>query len=122
MTPYPAFCGRNVLASAWLNPSVANYDLFRGASKEFKAERVDKLVRKSVGKIKFSKNSSPQCAHFSPDGQMLVTGSKDGFVEVWDFETCKLRKDLDYQAKVCLKSGVASSLVLITVSRRRTSS
>ncbi|KAF4318219.1 hypothetical protein BBO99_00000694 [Phytophthora kernoviae] len=76
-----------------------DFDLFRGAAKEKVVDRTEKLVRKSAGKIKFSKTSMPQCAQFSRDGRILVTGAKDGFVEVWDFEKCKLRKDLDYQAK-----------------------
>lgn len=78
----------------------ADYDLFRGGAKETIVERTEKVIRKSAGKIKFSKTSVPQCAQFSRDGRMLVTGTKDGFVEVWDFEKCKLRKDLEYQAKV----------------------
>ncbi|RLN95171.1 hypothetical protein BBJ28_00014793, partial [Nothophytophthora sp. Chile5] len=84
-----------------------DFDLFQGGAKEKVVDRSEKLVRKSAGKIKFSKTSAPQCAQFSRDGRMLVTGAKDGFVEVWDFEKCKLRKDLEYQAKV--PSGLQST-------------
>lgn len=62
-------------------------------------ERAEKVIRKAAGKIKFSKTSVPQCAQFSRDGRMLVTGTKDGFVEAWDFDKCKLRTDLAYQAQ-----------------------
>lgn len=77
-----------------------NYDLYQGAPKHYLVDQVDELIQKSTGKIKFSKRCPPQCARFSLDGQMLVTGTKDGFIEVWDYEKCKLRKDLEYQARV----------------------
>ena len=75
------------------------FDLFSGGRRTLKKEIEEKIPRKQAGLIRFSSESHPETTIFSPDGQSLVTGSVDGFIELWDCDTCKLRKDLDYQMK-----------------------
>jgi WD40 repeat-containing protein SMU1 len=84
--------------SQGLIPKGASYDLFQGGRKTITKDSEDKIAKRLAGQIKFSVESHPETAIFSPDGQSLVTGSVDGFIEVWDYESCSLRKDLEYQA------------------------
>ncbi|EIE83078.1 hypothetical protein RO3G_07783 [Rhizopus delemar RA 99-880] len=75
------------------------FDLFRDSDKVQAIEQ-DAFVNYGYANIKFpGKNTYAECTAFSPDGQYFATGSVDGFIEIWNHLTGKLRKDLEYQAE-----------------------
>ena len=81
-----------------LIPNDTTFDLFKGTSLVMKSD-LDTPPCTLLHTLPFPKNQRPICATFSFDGQYLVTGTKDGFIEVWNYMTGKLRTDLKYQAE-----------------------
>ena len=89
---------RPMLCRQGLLPPSLDFDLLRGAAPAKKKED-ERPATKKAGVIRFGSNAHADAAVFTPDGQHLITGTVDGFVEVWNYDTCKVNTDLPYQAK-----------------------
>jgi WD40 repeat-containing protein SMU1 len=79
-----------------LIPSSAALDVFSGVIPTT-ADDEDAFPSNKDIAISFGSKSYPECVAFLPDGSGFVTGSYDGFVEVWDVLTGALKQDLAYQ-------------------------
>ena len=86
-------------------------DLFKGVA-QGEESQVEAFPTTLSTTIKFGKKSPPEVAAFSPDAAFFVTGSIDGFVEVWNVVTGKIRKDLTYQKEQNYMSHDAAVLAL----------
>ncbi|MEN2497520.1 MAG: Serine/threonine-protein kinase smu1 [Marteilia pararefringens] len=95
-------------------PPGQHIDIFLGKASEKQIEP-DAIPKNLLVSMKFNAESYPECALFTPDGQYLITGSADGFIEIWNYSTGKLRKDLIYQAQNRLMV-MESSILCLTCS------
>jgi WD40 repeat-containing protein SMU1 len=80
-----------------LIPPNSSFDVFSGQVPPTVDDEDIFPTRDDVS-IKFGAKSYPECALFFSDGSSLITGSADGFIEVWDVWTGNLKLDLPYQA------------------------
>lgn len=74
----------------------ATLDIFSGTVPTT-ADEEDAFPSNKDIAIKFGDTSYPECVAFLPDGTGFITGSLDGFIEVWDVATGGLKMDLEYQ-------------------------
>ncbi|EME28420.1 transducin family protein / WD-40 repeat family protein [Galdieria sulphuraria] len=82
-----------------ISPGI-EFDLFRGQPHTSCMKRRDERELcqfDCIQRIQTDSGTNIPCGMFSKDGQSFVTGSLDGFIEVWDFLSGKLRLDLSYQ-------------------------
>lgn len=98
-----------------LIPPHGSFDVFGGAIPSIEDEE-DILPSEEAISINFGSKNYPECVEFLPDGSGFVTGSSDGFIEVWDVRTGSLKLDLTYQAseKFMMHKSSVLSLAIST--------
>ncbi|KAJ1991534.1 Serine/threonine-protein kinase smu1 [Dimargaris cristalligena] len=93
-----------------LLPIEGGFDLFGGTAAAARVED-DSIPTECYATIQFPRAKRPETAVFSPGGEYLVTGSEDGYIELWNHFTGKLRSDVKYQADgkfMHMSAGVSS--------------
>ncbi|RKP18848.1 WD40 repeat-like protein, partial [Rozella allomycis CSF55] len=81
-----------------LSKETSALDIFKGENATSGSDE-ERIPSVNYANIKFAPGSFAESGCFSPNGSFFVTGSADGFIEVWNIQTGQLRTDLEYQAK-----------------------
>jgi len=101
-------CKWKKLNSEWPSKGLISRTTARRAKtliKQVEEERASEdtsPASKCFHSISFGSSSYAEHVAFSPDGTSVVTGSVDGFVELWNPSSGKLRTDLEYQKNEAL--------------------
>ncbi|KAI9222156.1 hypothetical protein BC828DRAFT_379153 [Blastocladiella britannica] len=89
------------------------WDLFRMAPPTiFAHSDVDSPVTAAYATLALASGQSVESVAFSPSGDTIATGDAEGFIELWDSATGKLRMDLTYQARDKIMSMAGAVLAL----------
>lgn len=72
------------------------YDIFEDRFFEFR-DLNDQIPKEIAKVIRMPGNSRLETAIFSDNGQFLITGTSDGYIEVWDPYTYKHSPEIAYQ-------------------------
>jgi WD40 repeat-containing protein SMU1 len=75
--------------------NITKYDIFTGKVDSL-LDNTSTFVKALYNQISFN-NSYIETAKFSLDGNYFATGSSDGFIEIWDPLSAKLKAELEYQ-------------------------
>ncbi|SBT47208.1 alternative splicing regulator, putative [Plasmodium ovale wallikeri] len=73
-----------------------DFDIFRNVEKD-KIQTIDVYPEKVVKSIHFGNDSNVECCICSYINDYLITGTSDGFIEIWNWYTAQLNIDLTYQ-------------------------
>ena len=76
-----------------------DYEKSGGDKRKRRKKKSSLWASRPAGLLRFGKGCRPTAAIFSAAGDALITGSSDGLVEIWDWQVCRLKKDLVYQAQ-----------------------
>ncbi|CRG97501.1 conserved Plasmodium protein, unknown function [Plasmodium gallinaceum] len=72
------------------------FDIFRNVEKD-EITTIDVYPDKILKSIKFGNDSNVECCISSYNNDFLITGSSDGFIEIWNWLTGQLNTELTYQ-------------------------